>query len=220
VSSARGAGSPRTDSLSRRPDDPRIAAECKRLLAVVRKRCPNLLPPDPVAAGTVVGAVHLSAEETAPLFASAGAVATAVEEIESEAPVLWREGERELLVRQADVSARFALGVVAVSIPVFCDQVGEAVVHVTFVIGDPSRPAGLLAGTEDRPRGPAAVVDAWGDSLVAFAWQVLIEVVANVAGEAGRDVDGSPLMPIGIGASAEGLFVVPMARHAFDAARG
>jgi hypothetical protein len=47
----------------------------------------------------------------------------------------------------------------------------------------------------------------------------VLEVVSGIAGEAGRDIDGSRLVPIGLAASVDGLFIVPMARHTFDRAR-
>jgi hypothetical protein len=198
-----------------------LAAECKKLLGLVHKRCPGLLPPRPVPAGTVAGEVRLTAREAAGLFPAAAALAAGVDRpgLAAVPSVLWREGDRELLVDPTRVTAQFAAGVVVVSIPVFCDQVGDAVVHVTFVVGDPKQPAGLLAATEGRPRGPAVVVDAWGDNLVAFAWHVLLEVTANVAGAAGRDVDGARLVPIAVAAAKDGFHVVPMARHTFDRTR-
>jgi hypothetical protein len=203
------------------PRIPPISDECRRLLDLVRQRCPGLLPPDPVEAGTVVGPVHLTPDEAALLFPPAAAAAAGIDPIRVDrpGPVLWKEGDRELLVDTVKVVARFGKGVIVVSIPVSCDQTRQAFVHVSFVVGDPREPAGLVAVTEERPRGPAVVVDAWGESLVAFAWHVVLEVVTNVAGEAGRDVDGSRLVPIGIAASPDGLTVVPMARHTFDRSR-
>lgn len=195
-----------------------ISAECKKLLETVRQRCPGMLPPAPVGPGTVVAAVTLKADEAAALFPAAAALAAGSDT--RDAPVLWREGDRELLVWPTRVTARFALGVIAVTIPVACDQVGEADVHVSFVVGDPNRPAGMLAATDGRPRGPAILVDAWGENLVAFAWHVVVEVATNVAGEAGRDLDGSRLVPIGLSVTPDLVAVVPMARHPFDRARG
>lgn len=212
--------SPRKAAPPARAANP-ISDECQRLLAQVRQRCPGLLPPDPVGAGTVVGTVPLRPDEAARLFPPAAAVAAGLDRFSSESPgsVLWREGDRELLILPARVTARFGRGVIAVSIPVQCDQSGSGFVHVSFVVGDPSSPAGLVAATEERPRGPAVVVDAWGENLVAFAWHIVLEVVSGIAGEAGRDVDGSRLVPIGLAASPDGLFIVPMARHTFDRAR-
>jgi len=198
-----------------------LTAECKRLLDVVRKQCPGLLPADPVPAGTVLGAIPVKTDEAARLFGPAASAAAGVDPLNGDPKSLvkWREGDRELLIVPSQVRVQFATGVIAVSIPCFCDQTQPALIHVSFVVGDPKQPAGLVAATDARPRGPAVIVDAWGDALVAYAWHVVLEVVAGVAGEAGRDVDGSRLVPIGLAASGEGMFVVPMARHTFDRER-
>jgi hypothetical protein len=210
-----------TGSRSDRDDAP-LSAECKRLLAQVRKRCPGLLPSAPLDPGTTSDPVEVTAEEAGRLLPLAALAASGLDHAQQErgADIIWREGDRELLIHAAKVSAAFAPGVVAVSIPVRCDQSDEALVHVSFAVGHPRRPAGLIAATESRPRGPAVVVDAWGDNLVAFAWHALLELVGGVAGEAGRDLDGAPLVPVSLAAGGETIAVRPMARHAFDRVRG
>ena len=189
-----------------------LTAECKRLLDIVRRTCPDLLPVDPVGAGTVLPMIPVKTDEAARLFGPAASAAAGIDPLHGDPKSLvkWREGDRELLIMPSQVRVQFATGVIAVSIPCFCDQTQAALVHVSFVVGDPKQPAGLVAATDARPRGPAVIVDAWGDALVAYA---------GVAGEAGRDVDGSRLVPIGLAASGEGMFVVPMARHTFDRER-
>ena len=74
----------------------------------------------------------------------------------------------------------------------------------------------MLVATEDRPRGPAIIVDAWGDALVAFAWDVLLTVATAVADASGNDTDGAGLIPAALTASPDGLRVLTMSRHAFD----
>ena len=198
-----------------------LTEECQRLLAIVRRICPDLLPSEPVGAGTVVPTIPINTEQAQQLFVPAAAAAAGIDPLKGDPKSLvkWREGDRELLIFPAGVRVQFATGVIAVSIPCSCDQTRPALVHVSFVVGDPNQPAGLIAATDARPRGPAVIVDAWGDALVAYAWHIVLEVVAGVAGEAGRDVDGSRLVPIGLAASGEGMFVVPMARHVFDRER-
>jgi hypothetical protein len=198
-----------------------LSEECRRLLSQLRQRCPDALPAEPVTAGTVVPAIHITPDQALKLFPPAAAVAAGVDRFARSLrqPVKWREGDCELVIFPFDVSVRTGDGVIAVSIPVFSDQTDKSMVHVSFVVGDPKRPAGLVAATDARPTGPAAIVGTWGDALVAFAWHVVIEVATTIAGEAGRDVDGSRLVPIAIAASTDGLFVVPMARHTFDRAR-
>ena len=197
--------------------DSRLTAECRRLLTLVRERCPGLLPPAPLEPGTPAPPVDLEPGEAEALFPLAAMSAAGTN---GDNAVVWREGERALLVRPARTRVAFGTGVVAVSLHVECDQVRQATVHVSFVVGDLERPAGLVAVTDGRPRGPAVVVDAWGESLVAFAWHVVLEVLVNVAGEAGRDLDGSRLVPIGFAVQRNRFQVTPMARHGFDRQRG
>ncbi len=133
-----------------------------------------------------------------------------------EAGALWHSAAGELLVRPAQLRLQLRDGLIGVSLPVFCDQTGDAEVHFTFAVGSPQRAAGLLATTEERPRGPAAVVDMWGDALLGLVWRAVLTLLEGLAAESGRDEDGSPLLPAALTASANGLSVQVAARHAFD----
>ena len=209
-----------------------ISDACRTLLETVRWACRTLLetvrcdtrdspPPQPVTAGTVLDPVPLKSADAAALFPAAASAAAGVDKASGgrNQTVVWKKGDRSLMIFPARVSAKFGPGVVAVTIPVSCDQTGDVAVTVTFVVGDPARPAGLLAATEARPRGPAIIVNSWGENLIAFAWETMLELCGNIAGEAGRDVDGAPLVPIALTASPYGLTIVPMARHTFDRRR-
>jgi hypothetical protein len=129
--------------------------------------------------------------------------------------VIWRGHPGELLVYLSRVVARTKAGLVLVDVPVHCDQTGDATVRMAFAVGDDERPAGMLAATESKPRGPAEIVDAWGDSLIAFGWQVVLKMTEAVAAELGDDDEGTPLVAVGLTASEKGLSVLPMARHEF-----
>ena len=97
-----------------------------------------------------------------------------------------------------------------------CDQVGTAKVGVRFATGSDARPAGAVAATDERPLGPAAVVDLWGEALIAFAWHLILTTVAKLADASGRDADGAGLIPVGVRAADGQLVVVTMARHPLD----
>lgn len=174
---------------------------------------------DPLPAGRPSGDATLNAEAFGRLARS---TALAISELPAEprtdadAFVLWREGESDLLVRPGGLSTRLVDGIVAFSLPVNCDQTGLTAVHVSFFIGAPNRPAGMVAATEQRSRGPAAVVDVWGEQLVAFTWRVLLEIAVRLAADCGRDEDGAPLLPAAMLATANGFSVTPMARHEMD----
>ena len=118
----------------------------------------------------------------------------------------WRSTPRCIEVKTTD-------GAISVVIPVRCDQTGPTTVEVAFAVGSPDRPAGLFAATEERPRGPAVIVDRWADALIAFAWSTVLELAGSLAGTLGRDESGDPLIPGALVAGADGLDVIPIARH-------
>jgi hypothetical protein len=132
--------------------------------------------------------------------------------------VVWTDGVAELAVELAAVTTETADGQVTVVIPVRCDQLPDqrGTVRARFAVGTQGRPAGLLAATPREPDGPALVVRLWGDALVALAWRALLDAAAGIAGAAGSDPDGTPLVVTAITASQAGLQVLPQARHPFD----
>lgn len=198
--------------LTRLPLDAALLASNLRILD------PKLFKPEPLPAGKASGEVTLSADALPNLVRTAALAVSGFDvDAADRAPTLvWRCGSSDLLVLPGGVQTRLAQGVIALSIPVRCDQSGDAFVHVSFFIGEPARPAGLVAATEPRPRGPAAVVDVWGERLVAFGWQIVVALVTQIAADSGRDEDGAPLLPTAMSATSQGLTVLPMARHAMD----
>jgi hypothetical protein len=198
--------------LTRLPLDAALLASNLRILD------PKLFKPEPLPAGKASGEVTLSADALPNLVRTAALAVSGFDvDAADRAPTLvWRCGSSDLLVLPGGVQTRLAQGVIALSIPVRCDQSGDAFVHVSFFIGEPARPAGLVAATEPRPRGPAAVVDVWGERLVAFGWQIVVALVTQIAADSGRDEDGAPLLPTAMSATPQGLTVLPMARHAMD----
>jgi hypothetical protein len=193
-----------------------VSEECARLLEVVKRRCPGLLPADPLPAGAVGPEIDLTPDELQQLATVAATSAAGVPGGAPADTVVWTHGGSELLVIVAKVRVRVDKGLVLVSIPVSCDQVPDARIDVGFAVGDDERPAGMLAVTEDRPRGPRAVVDVWGDALTAFAWQIVLSLTSGVAGATGEDADRAPLLPAALTASPNGLRILTMARHTFD----
>jgi hypothetical protein len=134
--------------------------------------------------------------------------------------VVWTQGDDELAVAVDGVSVATAEGAVTVSIPVRCDEVGATTVQVRFAVGSEARPGGMIVSTDERPLGPPAVIDVWGEALTAFAWQLVLSTAARLADAAGRDADGAGLIPAALRASEQGIAVLTMARHAFDRRTG
>jgi hypothetical protein len=134
--------------------------------------------------------------------------------------VVWVQGDSELAVSLTDLSVKLADGLIIVLMTVRCDQTGVAAIEVGFAVGTPDEPSGLYASTFRRPNGPPLIVEAWGEALVAFAWQCVLGMVSGIAGATGKDARGNILVPVELTASGKGLEIVPMARHRFAGSSG
>ena len=202
----------------RREDDPH-EQQCRKLMDTLRRHCPEYVPPAPLPPGEPGQQVTVERPVVEQLVhvAALGAAGIDGPDGEPTAPgVVWADGDRELFVVVTKVGVALAPGAIAVTIPVSCAEIGDADVHVTFAVGRPARPLGMVATTEERPRGPREVVDVWGAALIAFAWQVVVDVAAGTAAHAGEDTDGAFLLPAALASTGDGLTVLPQARHNFD----
>jgi len=205
-----------------------LSAECQKLLATLRERCPGALPPEPLKAGTVTPPIEVKTQEAADLIAVAArqavleASGAPVPSDPKQLPqtVLWQDGADALLVEVGAIKVNLAAGSVTVAIPVRCDQLPKtrSVVEVELLFGLPDRPTGLLAAAAE-PRGALVVVRRWGDALTALAWQAVINSAGGITAAAGRDRDGAPLIPIALTVTATGFAVLAQARHEFDRVR-
>ena len=203
-----------------------LDARCAALIRALRELCPGVLPEAPLPPGEPGRPVPVRPEQFGQLAAVAVRQAAAlamlgrlpVRDEDLPGAVIWEDGGAALAVGLAQLQVAVTEGNVTVTVPVYCDQLPrrEGRVHVTFAVGAPGRPAGLLAATTTEPEGPRVVVEAWGEQLTALAWQVVLDTAAGIAGHAGTDPDGAPLVATALVAAKDRLEVLPQARHAFD----
>lgn len=197
-----------------------IAPEFERFIAAER-RAKRLPPAAPVAReGEVSHTLLVDASQASDFLRVAARRACGLFRPSQRSEVVWVDGDSELAVGLTVLRVELADGLLRVLIPVRCDQTGDALVDVTFAVGSPADPAGLYAATHRRPGGPAPIVSAWSEALVAFAWQCVLGMVAGLAGAMGKDGRGNVLVPVEIAASTRGLLIVPMARHRFAGSSG
>jgi hypothetical protein len=185
-----------------------------------------VLPDEPLPAGSIGKPVPVQAREYAQLVALAARQAAATAALgrvpapDEQLPrvVVWEEGGASLAVGVAGLAVDVGEGLIRVSFPVFCDQLEgrRAAVRVTFAVGAPGRPTGLLAATPREPEGPRVVVEPWSEQLIALAWQAILDSAGAIAAETGTDTDGTPLVVTALTAGPDGLQLVPQARHSFD----
>jgi hypothetical protein len=195
-----------------------VAPEYVRYVAAARSQG-RLGPERALGDGEVGERVHLDPRSAAQLMRVAALRSAGLFRPTKRTEIAWVDGQDELAVLVGELDLQLADGLVVVVVPVRCDQ-AHGHVLVTFVVGSPDRPRGLYAATETRPRGPAVVVDTWGESLVAFGWQCLLGLVTGMAGATGKDARGNVMVPVEVAANADGLFVVPMGRHRFGGSTG
>lgn len=194
--------------------------EFERLVNAER-RAGRLPPAKPAMDEGVIGhAVSVDAGQASELVRVAAKRAAGLFHATKRTEVVWVDGHSELAVNVAELRVELADGLVRVLIPVRCDQTGPRTVEVDFAVGSPRAPAGLFASTYSDPIGPELIVTAWGEALVAFAWECVIGLVTGIAGATGKDARGNVLVPVEASASKRGLQIVPMARHRFYGSSG
>ena len=192
-----------------------VNVECAKMVAAVRERCPDAFPPGSLGAGEVGAIINLTTDEATKVFSVAFADAL---QANGSNPVVWSAGDDELLVLTADARLVTADGFAVVAVHVYTEQTGDAWVTVPFALGSATAPLGLVMGTESVPRGPALIVQRWGEHLQGVAWQALLHLASGVAAAAGVDDQNQPLLPAALTVSATGVGVLPQARHTFDRA--
>jgi len=195
---------------------------CRQLVEELREKCPDALacapvklPPGATAPPVVIDPKRSAALFTIAFTAAARAPAGAAGQA---AAVVWADGEHELLVYPGRTRVLFQDGFVLVGVAVFTEQSGAVEISVPFAVGRASAPTGLMIATEPVPRGPALLVERWGDQLIAAAWQALLYVASGAAAAAGTDSTGQPLIPAAVAAGDTGLTVLPQATPAIAGA--
>jgi hypothetical protein len=199
------------DALARADLDPQVKAQVAKQLAPI-------LPGQITRTGSAAGDRMIAPQDLAALITGAAVTAAGMDPATTPMPppaVLWQDSGNELLVRLAGVHADLGNGFIELTVPVSCDQTGDAKVTVTFVTGTPDRPTGGIATTENRPRGPAVIVENWHEQLIAFCWHTLVIATSALSGAVGADLAGNSLITAGLMATSKGLGVTPMGRHAF-----
>jgi hypothetical protein len=200
-----------TSALQRADIDPQTQA---RLLEALG----DTVPIRPLPAGTAGADRTLPTASLAALLPSSAVVAAGLDPGmvgRSPAPVLWTDGDNQLLVRIGEVRGDLTDSAVVLTVPVSCDQTGPVDVTLTFVSGTPDSPAGGVTVTEDHPRGPAEIVETWADPLTAFAWRTLLVATSALSAAGGNDLSGRGLIPADLALTKAGLTVTPLAAHTF-----
>jgi hypothetical protein len=96
------------------------------------------------------------------------------------ASVVWVDAGDEVLVHLDSIKTQVTGQSVVVSIDLETEQTGRTPVIVVFALGADDQ-VGLIAATDEYPRGDGALVARWGAAVQAAAWSALLSLASDHA---------------------------------------
>jgi hypothetical protein len=97
-----------------------------------------------------------------------------------EQSVVWAGPSGELLVRASKVRAIIRPGVLVIGVSVFTEESGDQELSVPFMLGDAKNHLGLSMACQRRPVGDPWLANLWGESVAAFVWETLLNVLLAI----------------------------------------
>ena len=107
--------------------------------------------------------------------------------------VIWVEAGDEALVHLDSTRAKILDRLLLVSVDLETDQTGRATLVVSLAVGGDGDLAGLVATTDELPRGNGLLAARWGHILQDAVWSALLAIAQDLARAHGG-------VPIGISA--------------------
>jgi hypothetical protein len=90
--------------------------------------------------------------------------------------VVWVDNGDEVLVHLDSTRVQILPKTVLVSVDLETDQTGRQPLIVALALGDGSDDAGLVATTDEIPRGNGLLAARWGEALQASVWATLMQM--------------------------------------------
>lgn len=103
-----------------------------------------------------------------------------------ERAVLWHDLGDEALVYIDSVVVRMIKRFAVVSVDLETEQTGRAALIVTLAFGTTQDGAGLVAATDQMPRGHPLLAARWGKALQDTVWSALLDLARAHAEERGK----------------------------------
>ena len=97
--------------------------------------------------------------------------------------VIWVDHGNEVLVHLDSTAVRILDRMVLVSVDLETDQTGRTPLVCSFAVSGTGELGGLVATTDDLPRGSAALASSWGRQLQSAVWSSLMSLANDHAAE-------------------------------------
>ncbi len=99
------------------------------------------------------------------------------------AQVIWVDHGNEVLVHLDSTAVRILDRLVLVSVDLETDQTGRTPLICSFAVSGPGELGGLVATTDDLPRGSGVLASSWGQQLQSAVWSSLLGLSNDHAAE-------------------------------------
>lgn len=109
--------------------------------------------------------------------------------------VVWVEGGDEVVVHLDSLRVQVLDRILLASLDLETDQTGRQTLAVPFALASEGGPGGLVAVTEETPRGDAALVARWGHTVQEAIWAGVLALASDAAKARGQvllAISGSP----------------------------
>jgi hypothetical protein len=104
--------------------------------------------------------------------------------------VIWVDAGDEVLVHLDSIQTKVLDRMVLISVDLETDQTGRTPLIVNFALGNAQDPAGLVAVTDEYPRGNGSLAARWGETVQAALWSTLLGLAQDHATERGKAPSG------------------------------
>jgi hypothetical protein len=101
------------------------------------------------------------------------------------ARVIWVDSGDEVLVHLDSMTTQIVGQTVLISVDLETDQTGRTPLIVPFAVSSDDT-AGLIAATDEFPRGNGLLAARWGRAVQAAAWSALLSLASDHATERGQ----------------------------------
>lgn len=96
-------------------------------------------------------------------------------------PVVWVEKGDEVLVHLESTQVRLQSGCLLISVDLETDQTGRQPLVMAFSVSNGADGGGLIASTDELPRGNGLLAARWGASLQAAVWASVLQMAQQHA---------------------------------------
>ncbi len=170
-------------------DSVRAALYSAARMAAAPREAPPSTPPPPPPPPPTYKVPDSFGETELPGALTVRLMGTPANGVPSRAPsgaqsaVIWVNGSNEVLVHLDSTQVRILDGMLLVSVDLETDQTGRTPLICSFALSASADATGLVATTDEYPRGDGLLASCWGQQLQQAVWSSILSLANDHADE-------------------------------------